>query len=336
MIYIEALMVATMMMAGIYSSISDIRKSIVPNKILILASSIGIVLHILYFAIGTGDYYPTWLLNMIIADALSVLMYLNKMWAAGDSKLFVVMYFLFPPRLLDANTFEHSIVPYILIFVPAIIWIIIDTIYRYIKHEKHYFKKVATKDLIKNILYIYIEATAFYRLFAMLWLSFIQNNELFCSAIILVYAVICSNCAVFRKWYAVCVHGIIIIISWIINNTAFSLPDAKTALIILGVIGFQEIISVFNYQCIPTNSVRKGMIIASRTAITFQKSKVHDLPVTLDESLASKITEEQAAAVKRWEKSVSGEHEIWIVRKVPFAIIIFLGFFIWLVIKMVG
>ena len=78
------------------------------------------------------------------------------------------------------------------------------------------------------------------------------------------------------------------------------------------------------------------MIPATETVVMFQASRVHSLPKDASEDLSARITEEEAAAIKRWEKSSMGRSTIWIVRKVPFAIMIYIGFILWICFRLWG
>ena len=70
--------------------------------------------------------------------------------------------------------------------------------------------------------------------------------------------------------------------------------------------------------------------------IMFQTSKVHSLPGDPSEELTARLTEEEAMAVRRWGKSSQGKPNIWIVRKVPFAIMIYIGFIGWMLLRILG
>ena len=58
------------------------------------------------------------------------------------------------------------------------------------------------------------------------------------------------------------------------------------------------------------------------------KSKIPNLPEISHEDMRSRLTEEQAAAVVKWGKGKGGLAEVQIVRKMPYAIFIFIGLLI--------
>jgi len=92
---------------------------------------------------------------------------------------------------------------------------------------------------------------------------------------------------------------------------------------------------LYNYKDIPTSSVESGMILSSATTLLFQTSSVRHLPTNYSEDMSARLTEEEANAVRRWEHSVKGKPSVIIVRKIPFAVFIPLGFLLFIIIRIV-
>jgi preflagellin peptidase FlaK len=84
-------------------------------------------------------------------------------------------------------------------------------------------------------------------------------------------------------------------------------------------------ISEYNYKTIPTSEVKKGMILSSFSTVFMSKSKITDLPDISHEDMRSRLTKGEADAVVRWGNSKNGLKEVQIVRKIPYAIFIFIG-----------
>lgn len=85
------------------------------------------------------------------------------------------------------------------------------------------------------------------------------------------------------------------------------------------------LISEFNYRAVRTDDVKKGMIPSALTTILFAQSRIKGLPQMSYEDMRSRITQEEAEAIKKWGRSKNGLDEIQIVKKVPFAIFISFG-----------
>ena len=67
------------------------------------------------------------------------------------------------------------------------------------------------------------------------------------------------------------------------------------------------------------------MILSMGASLLMQRSRVRGLPGISSEDLKSRLTEEETESIKRWAKSKKIE-SLLIVKKIPFAVFIFLGF----------
>lgn len=329
-------MLSCLLFFGGYCTITDLKSSIVPNKLILIGFLIGILLHIVYIFCGVSPYYPYWLINMVIADCIAFSMYIGKIWAAGDAKLFMLLYFLFPARLLDSGTLSHSIVPYIFIFVPALLWIICDSFMRILLREEKKRKDFSIKSFILSYAIIVVEATAFHCICTLLFPEMIEQQALFFSTLMLMYAYMCGVFSLMKRWYVFTIHALVIVVMWLYKQWVFIFPSSQTYLIIVLVVAVQRFCSLYNYQLVQTDKVKAGMIPAAETIIAFQASKIHSLPSNPSEELTAKMSEEEAEAVRRWGKSAKGKPNIWIIRKVPFAIMIYIGFIGWLLLLVLG
>jgi len=150
------------------------------------------------------------------------------------------------------------------------------------------------------------------------------------------YACLCGNLNVMGKWWAVALHGAAVAGIWIAMGWEFRLPDVRGYLILAAVMAVRCAAGMYNYQLIPTSKAAKGMIPAAETVIRFRGSRVRGLPSDPSEQLTAKMSGEEAEAVRRWETSAGGQAEIWIVRKVPFAFMIALGFTAWMIFRIAG
>ena len=93
MIYVESAMLACLCTAGIIGGISDIRTHLIPNKIVMAALLGGVALHGISIAIEGMDYYGSWLINMLLADIISFILYFNQI-----TRLFFYRRFYCPAR----------------------------------------------------------------------------------------------------------------------------------------------------------------------------------------------------------------------------------------------
>ena len=111
--------------------------------------------------------------------------------------------------------------------------------------------------------------------------------------------------------------------------------NARSYIIILVSALIQSLMIEFNYETIKTEDVQKGMILSLPTTILFMNSRVKGLPKLSNEDLSSRLTEEEAASVRRWRTTSTGRDEIIIVRKIPFGIFISAGVFLYFILGVV-
>ena len=95
---IEGLLLLVMAVVGALCAVQDIRKSIVPNCWIAAGIMIAAVLQTIDQLFFAREYGAWWLANMAVGDALAILMYAAGLWAAGDAKLFLLMYLFIPTR----------------------------------------------------------------------------------------------------------------------------------------------------------------------------------------------------------------------------------------------
>ncbi len=337
MTYIEAALLTALAALGGLCSWTDFRTGRVPNRYLLWALGAGLALHGAMLALGGAAYYPSWLANMAVADALAMLMYFGRIWAAGDAKLFMLLYFLTPPRLLDAGTLSHAVTPYLFIFLPAFGWALVDSVIRWLKREpRRAAQPFQWRRQLTGMAAVMVQSTAFYCAAVLLARPFVEENELLMAVMMLVYAVFCGTQSWMNRWYVWALHIGVIALAAALGEWRLSLPDGRTYLLILAGALLQRFTQLYNYQQIPTASVRAGMILSAENVLRFTASRVRGLPADASEELPAAITADEADAVRRWERSAKGEPTVWIVRKVAFAIMIFAGFIGWLVYRIVG
>ena len=79
------------------------------------------------------------------------------------------------------------------------------------------------------------------------------------------------------------------------------------------------------------------MILSAFSSMMMQSSKITGLPGISTEDLRNRLTEEEAESVRRWGKSAKGVSEVSIVKKIPFAIFLAMGyacyFVIWRIVR---
>ena len=140
----------------------------------------------------------------------------------------------------------------------------------------------------------------------------------------------------FFKPFVLITTTVIAVAAVIINGVfnGFYPPDFKVYLYLAIILFFRNISEKFNYDTIPTSTVKKGMILANSTVAMMIPSRIQGLPEYSTEDMRSRLTQEQVDSIHRWETSKYGLSEVTIVRKIPFAIFMAVGSILFLIIRM--
>ena len=329
MLLCESLLMALISLLGIYVTYTDIKNGIIQNKALLSACLLGGGTNAVYLGVFVKDLFVLYIVNLLIISSFAIALYFFHFWAAGDSKLLICVTMLFPARLYDKEiiSFAPGMVVFIYIFLIAYIYIIIDTIACLLKKEKYYSVKLFGKGQIwvflKNyvICFIYLRALGEV-LRAVLGEIYFQNQIVFCFVNIFIAMYIHSK-PIFRKWYFLLIAIVTNVV--FIGSFSFSVNNLYGYAVLLLALLLRRILNGYNYKQIPTEEVQKGMVLSVATIFMFEPSRIKGLPHSTFEDMRSRLSEEEANAVKRWKDSSQGKEMVTIVRKMPFAIFIILG-----------
>lgn len=330
MIINEAVLITLLVCMGIYVTITDFKQGIIQNKILLITATIGLLANVVYYALYGRPFLTAFLLNLGVMMAISIAFYALHIWAAGDSKLLMLTIFLIPARIYyQGNDVTATVVIMIIIFSIAYLYIICESIYLGIK-EKNLLQINRLKMDIKSMVKQYIKCTCLVSLFGFVvrfsMPEFYNKNIELMMILNMIIILISYNFKFFDKAVPLVCLSIVTAISYIVTSSGEFYVDFKIYILVLVVFVLRLFAEKYNYQTIPTNKVEKGMVLAYSTVVYFIPSTIKGLPKAKNtEDIRSRITEEEAESIKRWETSKYGQHEIVIVRKIPFAIFIATG-----------
>ncbi|WP_404661565.1 hypothetical protein [Haloimpatiens myeolchijeotgali] len=298
-----------------------------------------------------------YVMNLIIAIILPFIAYINDLWAGGDSKLFTLFVILFPIKYVVNKKyfFTTQFNVFITIFSIAFIFIIFETIFFIVKdilngELKNKFKscypfliKIEKKNIKKFIckyMFTYFLISNLNKLYILIINNFYHNN---------IFLFMLINVVIVFKLFNLIKNVKIIylitismfIINYILQTILFKIYkciyfniDIKLLILLIIIMFFRYIGKLYNYKKIVIKDLREGMILSFSTILIFQKSRVKDLPHTTTETVKSRIGQSEVNAIKRWSKSKYGKNNIIIVRHIPFAPFIFLGFFIQMILNL--
>lgn len=183
--------------------------------------------------------------------------------------------------------------------------ILIDNFYEDLLKVDEYFEYNDVVDILEPLAFMFVN----------IFLAFVIQRKI-----------------LFRKWYVLLIAVMVNIVLYQKGGTIKD--NIRIYAILLVVLLLRYLVSGYNYAEIETNQVKAGMILSVATVLEFQKSRVKGLPVATNEDMSTRLSEEEADAIRRWEQSKYGKEKIVIVRKIPFAIFITSGSVIFLLIRL--
>ena len=130
MIACEIIMLAALFTLAIYAAYKDCRTSQIPNRLLLAFALIAFVLDTLYYAVWAGEWFGTFVINTLFLSGTSLLLYAYHLWAAGDSKLLIVLALFLPGRFLASQQFGAvpGFVILVLAFIIAFLYVIAESV----------------------------------------------------------------------------------------------------------------------------------------------------------------------------------------------------------------
>ena len=156
MIICETLLISIIGILGFYVTVTDIKHGIIQNKRLLQAGIIGFFINIVYYSRFAYGFLQVYISNLIIMSILAVALYMIHFWAAGDSKLLIVLIFLFPARFYDfgKQVIAPGIYGFILIFLLAYVYVLGDTIIQKLKQAQ----KIQYRTINRQFIFVFIKS----------------------------------------------------------------------------------------------------------------------------------------------------------------------------------
>lgn len=336
MITCEILMVVAIAALALLSGYNDCRTAQVPNHLLLPFAVGALILDTLYYTLWAGTWFSAFCINLVFLTGSAILLYAYHIWAAGDSKLLIVISLFLPGRYL--SFVDLGAVPGFMIlaiaFVIAFLYIVAESVILAIREHSMVRSPAHLRFDWKSWMISYLFMAGVLSLAGVL-LSWVFP-QLYTSSPVQVMAlhfIIILTLIQLRSHISPKVMLIIAVILWVIllilsvarrYSVSFSLQWKSWALL-FGVLLILHFAQRFNYRTIPTSKVKAGQILSAATVLRFRSSRIKGLPTETTEDLRSRLTSAEADSVRRWECSAKGQQEIIIVRKIPFASFIGMG-----------
>lgn len=300
----------------------DIKSRKILNKFLIkyiiflvVFKAIDFYLFPLKFNFYLVQYY-------ILSIILPFVLYLFKIWGAGDSKL-LTLYFLSVPNNILKYFYYIYVLKYLnILFVMSCFIYFFLGLLKIIKLKKLDFNKEKIKI---QLLFL---------LFTVLFLNII-NVVVFTKININIYIIILLNLGIIfitqklliklllnKKIY------IFLFILILLNLYFINFRFIYRIIVTIGIFFLREIIIFSEKREILIEELKIGDILSKQTLDKFLKSRVKNLPKIENKKVYILQNIEELEAIKRWKNSKYGADKIEIEKSIPFSIYICLSYFI--------
>ena len=336
MLILEIALGISMICLSVLAIKSDISKGLIYNKVLFLFSVIGIILDILYYGIFAQDIVLDFLINFIIVFLICMILFFTHAFAGGDCKFCIILALLYPARfyLVYSNNIYTLFAAIGLAIAFGYIYMLCLSIVNLAK-GKNALSKQYICSFILAFAKSFFSALIFITTINLLIILFENITEIYVN--IWIVRLICIAAAwligkfdFFRKWY-VCAGGILFDIVLAFLMHAFPLINPGNYLLVTILLLCQLMIRNNLYLEINIADLRAGMILSTFSSVLMQNSRVRGLPQVSSEDLRNRLTESEVASIQRWAAGNNVE-KISIVRKIPFAIFLSLGFLCYFII----
>lgn len=322
---------------GIYASVLDIWKGVVRNRVLGWGALAAAALDAVHYGLLAPNLFWAFCLNVSLMMGIACILFFTHSWAGGDSKLLAVLALLFPAECYLAHFDSQATLPLtvMLAFLLGYGYLVIHWVISLLR-KRTSFSLSRTKESFlafgRSYLLVLLYVTFANMILQAALAPWVEIQSLTWFALDFCLAWFISTVRFLRKkpvWISVLVLDIV----GAILLRQFPLSTRGSHYLFLLVVVFLRIaVSQQNYQVIPTAQVQKGMILSSASSLLFLGSRVKGLPGISHEDLRSRLTQEEAESVRRWEHLAHGSPTVTIVRKIPFAVFIFAGFVLYLII----
>lgn len=315
-------------------SFSDIKYGKISNKIVLIYGSVPIILN--WLNVFFEDKWVNYFINNVIIIFIGILLYAFHVWAGGDCKMMIFIALSTPVnQYWDLNGIEYTLwYIYAFIFSFGFIYICYDNV-KLLCQKKTTIKKYEIINAVKNNIYKYIRTMIYLSAIGQIYLiciwPYVKLSAALYTIACVIFILVINSIQLFRNKWMVALIGLLDVIFVFITGNVTINTLWYTYVIVLLLMIMRAISSKFNYEDVEPSSVEKGMILSQETSVALQHSRVRGLPGISDETLRSRMTAEEADAVRRWGKSKYGTSCVRIVRKIPFAIFITSGLIVYFI-----
>lgn len=312
------------------ASITDCREGKIYNKWILPLAGTGSLLNVIVLVMDSSCSAWEYLANILIVAGIAFLLFYSHTWAGGDSKLLIAVALTYPVTdYYEINGYRETLWMLLMAtFCAGFLYIIADSLIHFVRKKNSLDKKGLWKN-VKAMIYGYVQTLIYIMVFSNLYHYFVERWMEIPDGIYLLACILISfgihRFPVFQERFLLAVALVFDVAMMVMTSFIPFSTDLRYYLLILAFMLIRAAAIQYNYQSIDTDLVKEGMILSRAQSLLMTKSRVKGLPGISDETLASRLTKEEAESIRRWKKTKNGQEKVTIVRKVPFAVFILMG-----------
>ena len=310
---------------AVVGSITDIRHGIVKNTHLMIALIIwtaSVLISIVFMQNISAFPFFYYFLNLILSAALSITFYYMDIWAPGDVKLYLLITIIYPFSCYSCR--PGNIFPaldlVIIAFASGYIFLLIASLLH--NKETNWTGKNIISWFSKKTLLRFVANIGFFSfvqlLLRLVLPDFYESNRSLCILITAGAVFLLDGAAPTTKL----VLGYLMFLLFIglsfwhgdFYRFIFSIVESILLAAVFGEIG--RIIKTNSYSEVNEENIKPGLILSFSSIWAMQKCIDPNIPRTTTESRRSRITEDQAEAVRNWCRIT--KRNITVVDMLPF------------------
>lgn len=315
-----------------YCSYTDLTKGIIANKTLVILGGVllffNITMNVMRYNKIEWFLYAIYIISAIV---IGLILYKYKIWAGGDFKLFTIISFALPyTYVVSKKMFLSTLISTILSsMVIGYVFVLVETLVNLLTKERkvcfeHVFGK--TIEQIKKYIHIYFVAVCVNVLIEAILneIGIVSYEIIIIISILIILTLIRYD--LYRKPFVV-LPTVIIIIGILLKESELLL-NVRTLIIwtlVAAMALLRHLCNQYNYKTIVAEELKPGMILSTQTSIILAKQKTCKYKKVSDESLGSRLSEEDVKLIKNFYEDKENLYEICIVKKIPLALAITLG-----------
>jgi Flp pilus assembly protein protease CpaA len=317
--------------------VTDLKNGMVRNRYLLLIGVPAVLLNLIsggirWYREPETFLWQSYALAAAVPALLSVLLYALKIWAGGDCKLYLILIFALPYERSLPTYFEigPGIWMLLLAFLFGYCFMLAESFWRMLcKRKTGQPGKQQIQQVLRGFLqYLcYYIAMIFVNQMLYFWLGRFSGGDpdarlLFLLDFFVVFLI--AKLELLKSPIIVATLLIVDILLGILEpGTIFN----RQMLLIWSAVLLSGILRNFadrcNYEEIEPEHLKKGMILSSASSFLLANDRYCKFKKLSDESLRSRLTEEDVLQIQEYGKRKNAPDRVCIVKRIPFAL--FLG-----------